>query len=98
MGCRPGTLVDGAVRGGAGSPSAGSESTTAIAGSEPAATTSDISASLGKAVAPFCTSGGSGIGMSGDTLAQLAGTGNWREGYRFSGSTDDEVRRWLQQL
>lgn len=41
----------------------------------------------GKTVIPFCTSASSGIGQSGDLLAELAGTGNWLDGYRFSSST-----------
>ncbi len=34
----------------------------------------------GKTVIPFCTSSSSGLGESGQRLAQLAGTGNWLEG------------------
>lgn len=41
----------------------------------------------GKRVIPFCTSTSSGIGQSGDLLAELAGTGSWLDGYRFSSST-----------
>ena len=41
----------------------------------------------GKNVVPFCTSLSSGIGQSGKLLAELAGTGNWLDGYRFSSST-----------
>lgn len=41
----------------------------------------------GKTVIPFCTSVSSGIGQSGDLLAELAGTGSWLDGYRFSSST-----------
>mgnify|MGYP002523614326 FL=1 len=41
----------------------------------------------GKNVVPFCTSSSSGIGQSGKRLAELAGTGNWLDGYRFSSST-----------
>ena len=41
----------------------------------------------GKTVIPFCTSTSSGIGQSGDLLAELAGTGSWLDGYRFSSST-----------
>ena len=41
----------------------------------------------GKTVIPFCTSASSGIGQSSELLAELAGTGNWRDGYRFSSST-----------
>lgn len=41
----------------------------------------------GKNVVPFCTSLSSGIGQSGELLAELAGTGSWLDGYRFSNST-----------
>lgn len=41
----------------------------------------------GKTVIPFCTSLSSGIGQSGKLLAELAGTGSWLDGYRFSSST-----------
>ncbi len=41
----------------------------------------------GKTVIPFCTSTSSGIGQSGKLLAELAGTGSWLDGYRFSSST-----------
>ena len=41
----------------------------------------------GKNVVPFCTSLSSGIGQSGKLLAELAGTGSWLDGYRFSSST-----------
>lgn len=53
----------------------------------------------GKTVIPFCTSGSSPIGESGSNLAELAGTGDWQEGQRFSsGATDDEVSSWAQGL
>ena len=45
---------------------------------------------------PFCTSGSSGIGRSGEHLKTNAGTGNWLDGQRFSGSTtEDELREWI---
>ena len=48
---------------------------------------------------PFCTSGSSGIGSSGQNLAERAGSGNWLEGKRFSGSvTEDELREWIDSL
>ena len=48
---------------------------------------------------PFCTSGGSGIGRSGQNLAENAGSGNWLEGARFSGSaSEDELRSWIEGL
>ena len=43
---------------------------------------------------PFCTSGSSGIGSSGQNLADNAGSGNWLDGQRFSGSvSEDELRK-----
>lgn len=44
----------------------------------------------GKTMIPFCTSGGSGIGSSGDNLKANAGSGNWLEGARLSSSSDIE--------
>ena len=47
----------------------------------------------GKTVIPFCTSSSSGLGQSGDLLAELAGTGNWLEGHRFrSNPSDADIR------
>ena len=53
----------------------------------------------GKTVIPFCTSSSSGLGQSGQLLAQLAGTGNWLEGHRFrSSASESDVTSWLQEL
>lgn len=53
----------------------------------------------GKTVIPFCTSASSGIGESGKLLQELAGTGNWLEGQRFSsGVTKAQVEQWVQSL
>ena len=53
----------------------------------------------GKTVIPFCTSASSPIGESGSNLAELAGTGDWQEGQRFSSGADgDEVASWAQGL
>ena len=50
-------------------------------------------------VIPFCTSGSSGIGKSGTTLADLSGTGNWLEGKRFDGGvSEDDLREWIDGL
>ena len=52
----------------------------------------------GKTVIPFCTSASSGLGESGQLLAELAGTGDWMEGQRFpSGVTQRDVEAWLDQ-
>lgn len=53
----------------------------------------------GKTVVPFCTSASSGLGESGELLAELAGTGDWLEGERFSSSvSEDTVRTWVESL
>ena len=55
--------------------------------------------SAGFGYLPFCTSGGSGVGRSGQNLADNAGTGNWLEGQRFNGSaTDAELQSWIDGL
>src|SRR5699024_5742807 len=52
----------------------------------------------GKTVIPFCTSASSGLGESGQLLAELAGAGDWMEGQRFpSGVTQRDVEAWLDQ-
>ena len=53
----------------------------------------------GKTVIPFCTSSSSGLGQSGKLLAELAGTGDWLEGQRFSsGVSEADVEEWLSTL
>ena len=53
----------------------------------------------GKTVIPFATSSSSGMGQSGSLLADMAGTGEWQEGQRFSSSVDQaEVQDWLEEL
>lgn len=53
----------------------------------------------GKTVIPFCTSASSGLGESGELLAEAAGTGNWLEGIRFSSSVSEaDVQTWLDGL
>lgn len=53
----------------------------------------------GITVIPFCTSGSSDIGSSGQNLAETAGSGNWLEGERFDGGvTEDELRSWIEGL
>lgn len=53
----------------------------------------------GKTVIPFCTSSSSGIGDSGNLLADLAGTGDWQEGMRFrSGADESDVQEWVEGL
>ena len=53
----------------------------------------------GKTVIPFCTSSSSGLGQSGDLLADMAGTGNWQDGERFSsGASSSKVESWVNGL
>ena len=53
----------------------------------------------GKTVIPFCTSSSSGLGESGQRLAQLAGTGDWMEGQRFrSSASQEDVTAWVESL
>ncbi len=53
----------------------------------------------GKTVVPFCTSSSSGLGESGELLAEAAGTGDWLEGKRFPSSAEaDEVAEWVSSL
>lgn len=53
----------------------------------------------GKTVIPFCTSSSSGLGESGQLLADMAGTGDWQEGQRFrSGASQEDVQSWVEGL
>ena len=53
----------------------------------------------GKTVIPFCTSSSSGLGESGQLLADMAGTGDWQEGQRFrSGVSQEDVQSWIEEL
>ena len=53
----------------------------------------------GKTVIPFCTSSSSGLGQSGELLAELAGAGDWQEGQRFrSSASQEDVAQWVSSL
>lgn len=53
----------------------------------------------GKTVIPFCTSSSSGLGENGQLLADMAGTGDWKEGQRFrSGASQEDVQSWVEEL
>ena len=53
----------------------------------------------GKTVIPFATSSSSGMGQSGSLLADMAGTGDWQEGQRFSsGASSSDVQSWVNGL
>ena len=53
----------------------------------------------GKTVIPFCTAASSDIGNSGELLAQMAGTGDWRQGKRFyNQSAENEINSWIDSF
>ncbi len=53
----------------------------------------------GKTVIPFATSASSGLGESGQLLADMAGTGDWQDGMRFRSSADEaDVQEWVNGL
>ena len=53
----------------------------------------------GKTVIPFCTSTSSGLGESAELLEELAGTGTWLEGRRFSERpSQTDVENWVGSL
>lgn len=53
----------------------------------------------GKTVIPFCTSSSSGLGQSGELLADMAGTGDWQTGTRFASSASEaDVAEWVSSL
>lgn len=50
-------------------------------------------------VIPFCTSGSSGIGLTGTKLATLAGSGNWETGKRFPATaTKPDIQAWIDSM
>lgn len=53
----------------------------------------------GKTVIPFCTSSSSGLGQSSDLLEDIAGTGTWQEGHRFSSNpSDDDITDFVDSI
>ena len=53
----------------------------------------------GKTVIPFCTSASSGIGNSGKLLEEMAGTGNWKEGQRFSSNpSSSNIKKFTNNI
>ena len=53
----------------------------------------------GKTVIPFCTSSSSGLGQSGELLSEMAGSGNWLDGQRFSSNpSDSTINEWTDSL
>lgn len=50
-------------------------------------------------VIPFCTSGSSPIGKSGENLASQANGGNWLEGERLDASiSESEIQDWISEM
>ena len=50
----------------------------------------------GITVIPFCTSGGSGAGRTGETLGEQAGTGTFLSSTRFSASVSEaDLQQWI---
>ena len=53
----------------------------------------------GKTVIPFATSSSSSMGQSGTLLSEMAGTGDWQDGQRFSsGASQSDVADWVSGL
>ncbi len=53
----------------------------------------------GITVIPFCTSGSSDIGSSGQHLADNAGSGNWLDGQRFgAGTPESDIQAWIEGI
>ncbi len=53
----------------------------------------------GKTVIPFCTSSSSSLGESGELLAELANSGNWQAGHRFSSNPSySDIKTWTDTL
>lgn len=52
-----------------------------------------------KTVIPFCTSASSLLGNSGKNLKELAKTGNWLDGHRFSSSVSEtDIKEWTDKI
>ena len=53
----------------------------------------------GKTVIPFCTSGSSPIGRSGENLASQAGSGNWLAGGRLDANiSESDIQDWINNM
>ena len=53
----------------------------------------------GKTVIPFATSSSSGMGRSGEMLSEMAGSGDWQDGRRFSSNAEQsDVADWAAGL
>lgn len=53
----------------------------------------------GKVIAPFCTSGGSGIGRSDTALHKnVSGNVTWMKGKQINRPNENEIRKWLEEI
>ena len=53
----------------------------------------------GKTIAPFCTSGGSGLGRSDTALHKnVSGDVKWGKGRQINRPNEAEIRRWLGEI
>ena len=53
----------------------------------------------GKTIAPFCTSGGSGLGRSDTALHKnVSGGVKWAKGRQINRPNEAEIRRWLGEI
>lgn len=53
----------------------------------------------GKTIIPFCTSSSSGLGQSGELLANKVNGGNWKEGHRFtSRPTNADIKLFTDSI
>ena len=51
-----------------------------------------------KTLAPFATSGGSGIGKAADELRKLCPNANWKAGKLLTGASDKEIAAWASEI
>ena len=53
----------------------------------------------GKTIAPFCTSGGSGLGRSDKALhGNVSGDVKWAKGVQINRPNEADIKRWLDQV
>ena len=53
----------------------------------------------GKVIAPFCTSGGSGVGRSDTALHKnVSGNVTWMKGKQINRPNENEIRKWLEEI
>ena len=53
----------------------------------------------GKTIAPFCTSGGSGVGRSDTALHKnVSGGVKWAKGVQINRPNENEIRKWLDKV